>query len=65
MTPILQSRLPLAPWMDLSTSRLPGINPVDSDDWLTVDDAFSGQMQRRDDLIAQIPQVVLGQLPAG
>ena len=65
MTPILQSRLPLAPWMDLSTSRLPGINPVDSDDWLTVDDAFYGQMQRRDDLIAQIPQVVLGQLPAG
>lgn len=55
----------MAPWMELTTARLPGINPVESDQWLTVDDAFAGQMQRRDDLIAQNPHTVLGQLPNG
>ncbi|MGL6209364.1 MAG: heme-dependent oxidative N-demethylase family protein, partial [Paracoccaceae bacterium] len=51
MMPILQSRLPFAPWMDPRTARLPGVLPVDGDDWLRADDAFAGQMAERDRLI--------------
>lgn len=56
--PILQSRLPFAPWMDPRTARLPGILPVEGDDWLRVDDAYGGQMAERDRLIATCPAVV-------
>ncbi len=49
---ILQSALPFAPWMDPRTARLPGILPVEGEDWLRVDDAFAGQMAERDRLIA-------------
>ncbi|MGB8815364.1 MAG: DUF3445 domain-containing protein [Paracoccaceae bacterium] len=52
MTPILQSQLPFAPWMDPRTARLPGIVPLEGDDWLRVDDAYAGQMAERDRLIA-------------
>ncbi len=62
MIPILQSRLPFAPWMSPATARLPGVQPVVGD-WLAVDDAYAGQMARRDALIAEVPQVVLAQLP--
>ena len=50
--PILQSRLPFYPWMDPRTARLPGILPVEGDDWLRVDDAFAAQMAERDARIA-------------
>jgi len=62
MTPILQSRLPFAPWMVPATSRLPGVQPVEGN-WLAVDDAYGRQMARRDGLIAKTPEVVLRQLP--
>jgi hypothetical protein len=62
---VLQSRLPFAPWMDARTARLPGVLPVEGDDWLRVDDAFAGQMACRDSLIAAKPQAVLGLLPEG
>jgi len=65
MTPILQSRLPLAPWMHPNVARLPGVHPVTGDDWLAVDDASAGQMVRRDDLIATSSDKVLGLLPEG
>lgn len=61
--PVLQSRLPFLPWMDPRTARLPGILPVEGDDWLRVDDAFAGQMARRDALIAERPGVVHAMLP--
>lgn len=48
--PILQSRLPFAVWMDPKLSRLPGIQPIEGDDWLRVDDAFAAQMAERDRL---------------
>ena len=51
--PILQSRLPFAPWMDPRTARLPGILPVEGADWLRVDDAFALQMAERDARIAR------------
>ena len=58
MTPILQSQLPFAPWMDPRTSRLPGILPLQGADWTLVDDAFAGQMAERDRLIAERPNLV-------
>ena len=65
MTPILQSSLPFAPWMSPVTARLPGVQPVQGDDWLRVDDAYGPQMALRDQLITDQPQVVLGALPEG
>lgn len=61
--PICQSSLPYLPWMDPRTSRLPGILPVEDDDWLRVDDAFAGQMARRDELLTQSPDLVHAMLP--
>ena len=65
MTVILQSSLPFAPWMDPRTARLPGVVPLEGDDWLGVDDAFAGQMALRDRLIAAMPEVVVGLRPEG
>lgn len=61
--PILQSRLPFAPWMDPRTARLPGILPVAGDDWVRVDDAFAGQMAERDARIRDQLALVHGLLP--
>lgn len=61
--PILQDRLPLHPWANPATRRLPGIQPVQGRDWLRVDEAYAGQMALRDRLIAAQPQVVHGLLP--
>ncbi len=65
MTPILQSRLPFSPWMDPRTARLPGVLPVEGDDWLRVDDAFAGQMAERDRLFAINPDGVHALLDRG
>ena len=56
--PILQTRLPFAIWMDPRTARLPGIQPVQGDDWLRVDEAYAPQMAERDRLIASRPEIV-------
>ena len=61
----LQTRLPFLPWMDPRTRRMPGILPVEGDDWLRVDEAFAGQMARRDALIAAAPGKVHALLPEG
>lgn len=61
--PILQSRLPIAAWMEARTARLPGVQPVERDEWLTLDDAFAAQMAERDRLVATRPADVLAQLP--
>ncbi|WP_309667393.1 DUF3445 domain-containing protein [Tabrizicola sp.] len=61
--PILQSRLPLLSWMDPRTRRLPGVLPVEADEWLRVDDAFAAQMALRDRLIAQRRDAVHQMLP--
>lgn len=65
MTPVLQKTLPFAPWMDPRTARLPGIMPVEGDDWLRIDEAFAGQMAERDRLIAATPDLVHALLPQG
>jgi hypothetical protein len=65
MTPILQKSLPFAPWMDPRTSRLPGVLPLEDDEWLRVDEAFAAQMAERDRLIAERPDDVHALLPQG
>ncbi len=56
--PILQVRLPVLPWMDPRIRRLPGILPVEGQDWLRQDDAYAAQMALRDQLIAERPDAV-------
>jgi dimethylamine monooxygenase subunit A len=56
--PILQRRLPFAPWTDPRRRRLPGIEPLEPADWLLIDDAFAAQMAERDRLIATAPEAV-------
>jgi hypothetical protein len=41
--PVLQSRLPSAPWMVPAQRRLPGVQPLDMSDWLLVDEAYAGR----------------------
>ena len=57
----MQSSLRFTPWADPATRRLPGTVPVTLDDWLVVDDAYSGQMALRDRLAAERPAAVLAQ----
>lgn len=52
MNDILQTKLPVAPWMASHTLRLPGTTPIALDDWLQRDEAFAAQMAERDRLIA-------------
>ena len=48
MTGIFQDRLPYDPQ---SQRPLPGIQPLGDAPWLTRDEAFAGQMARRDQLL--------------
>jgi len=64
-TPVLQDRLSFAPWMDPATARLPGMRPCGADDWLRRDEAFAGQMAKRDWLIATRQPLVHALLPKG
>jgi len=58
MSPILQKRLPEAPWTAAHTARLPGVQPLDMADWLRRDDAFAAQMAERDRLLSARPRDV-------
>ncbi len=49
---ICQKDLPIKPWMQAKTRRLPGIQPVAKGEWLLRDDAYGAQMAYRDALIA-------------
>ena len=50
---ITQSKLFVEPWLKPATSRLPGVNLLNWDDWLLVDDAFDQQMEYRDHLLSE------------
>ncbi|PZQ99773.1 MAG: DUF3445 domain-containing protein [Cereibacter sphaeroides] len=63
--PAIQKTLPFAPWIDPRTARLPGVLPMEGDDWLRVDDAFAAQMALRDDLLLNTPEKVHALLPQG
>ncbi|PTX05199.1 heme-dependent oxidative N-demethylase family protein [Pararhodobacter aggregans] len=60
---ILHDSLPFKVWMDPRLTRLPGILPMDPEDWLRVDEAYAGQMAERARLIAGEPGAVTGALP--
>lgn len=68
MTAICQARLPIRPWAEDRTRRLPGLNPVAPGEWLLVDDAHAGQMALRERLLAERRDDVLrispGAVPA-
>ena len=55
---ICQKEIKIAAWMEPKFSRLPGLNPLEIDDWLFSDDVFPEQMEYRDYLIANKKDVV-------
>lgn len=55
---ICQENLSFEPWIEEKTRRLPGINPLEIDEWLFRDDAFDRQMKYRDALIRTKREVV-------
>lgn len=58
MVEICQNELPILPWADPKTARLPGLNPVAPGDWLRVDDAYNAQMAHRLSLMTEHEQIV-------
>lgn len=58
MTGIFQSSLPVAPWMEEHTFRLPGTVPIAPETWLQRDEVHAEQMALRDRLIAERPEAV-------
>lgn len=63
MIPILQKSLPVSPWMQPHTRRMPGTQPLDPAQWLMRDDAYAEQMALRDRLIADSRDLVHAHLP--
>ena len=54
MKDICQNFLPYSPWENISTSRLPGIQPLKNSKMLFIkDEAFNAQMSYRDYLIKE------------
>ncbi len=51
MREICQNTLPLRPWAEARTARLPGLNPVAPGDWLIADEAYGAQMGYREALL--------------
>ncbi|WP_424940233.1 heme-dependent oxidative N-demethylase family protein [Aliiroseovarius sp. S253] len=47
MVEICQRDLPILPWADPKTARLPGLNPIEPGQWLLIDDAYRAQMAHR------------------
>lgn len=60
MTDVLQRSIPFDP---LTPKPLPGIAPLDLQDWLIVDDAYDGQMRLRTELLREKREAVLGITP--
>lgn len=56
MSEILQKKIP---YDVTSLRRLPGIQPLPVAEWLIRDDAFAGQMARRDELVATRREAVI------
>jgi len=49
---ICQQSLPIRPWTEIRTSRLPGLNPLRPGEWLMIDEVYDAQMAYRDHLMA-------------
>lgn len=59
MREICQTSLPIKPWMEEKTRRLPGLNPVDAGDWLRVDEVYGDQLAYREELLRTKRSAVL------
>ncbi|WP_068115434.1 heme-dependent oxidative N-demethylase family protein [Tropicimonas marinistellae] len=57
-TPILNRVVPRPPWDEPRTRRLPGISPLDMEDWIWVLDSYPGQMAERERLLYSVPDLV-------
>ncbi len=53
MPEICQKFLPIRPWEQAHTWRLPGLSPVEPGSWLLTDDAYGAQMAHRRALMAE------------
>ena len=51
MSVILQKTLPFAPWMQAHTLRLPGIQPINLEDWLQIDDVYTEQLLEKQKIL--------------
>jgi len=60
---ICQKKIKIAAWMEPKFSRLPGINPLDINEWLFQDDVFAEQMAYRDYLVSEKRETVFKSLP--
>jgi hypothetical protein len=56
---IVQDDLPVKPWREAATRRLPGVQPLDLVDWVWVDEAFPKQMAYREYLLVNRSMEVL------
>lgn len=56
---ILQTSLPLHPWDNPRTANMPGVNMLDWDNWVLVDEAYRDQMALKERLLTEIPGAVL------
>ncbi len=61
--PVLQKTLPNPPWIDPVRWHLPGVQPLETADWVLRDDAFAEQMALRDEHIASRRDEVHALLP--
>ncbi|MCY4335475.1 MAG: DUF3445 domain-containing protein [Litoreibacter sp.] len=59
MPEICQIALTDAPWVNANTRRLPGVQPLDMNDWLQFDDAFEAQRIERARLLYDRQEDVL------
>ena len=62
---ILQQSLPVKPWADARTRRLPGVGPVSADAWLMIDDAYAAQMAYVDQILAKQRDLVVADTANG
>ena len=61
--PILNRDVPSRPWLLPQARRLPGIAPIEMEDWLWQLDSYAGQMAERERLLGSFPGLVHGCLP--
>ena len=59
MDAICQSHLPVRPWAEDRTWRLPGLSPVAPGEWFLIDEVYAAQMALREQLLAEKRDAVL------
>ncbi len=60
---ILNSYLPIKAWLNPQTSRLPGVRPITTKDWLAKSDTYDAQIAYRRALIASHRDVIFQSTP--